>query len=120
MADTGGWEKLLLGGKKSQIHSPNPQDGNYGYYRLKMHKDGVQVVAEVYPFIGSDQWAWGVRFPEQTRLTGYNGDTGETVETRPYGKAKMVGGHCATLPEAQQRAEAAIKKGRPKPEESTA
>jgi hypothetical protein len=101
VADAGGWEKLVIGAPKQTHHAP-PGTGEYGFYRLKIKKDGVTVIGEVYPDFGADRWFWGVKFPQVGEL----GDD-------HYRRERRVGGHRPTRKEAEDAAEEAIRRGRP-------
>lgn len=112
--DYGVWIERVIGSSKRA--ESGPATGYYPYWRKKLKRDGVTVVADIYPDFGTtgpDQpHLWGVVFPTQARLTKFDPKTNGVIEIRPYASEKKVGRKERTLDDAKNAADECMRVGR--------
>jgi hypothetical protein len=109
------WREKVIG--SNRLADPDTRKaGRYGMHEYKAKRLGLTVKAQVYPFLGAPQGddqphAWGVVFPEQSRLTEYDPKTDGAKETRPYAPERRFGGKAPDLATAKANAVECIRRG---------
>jgi len=109
-----GWAEQVIGTHKAADSAPGA--GQYGYWRLEGQSNGLKVVADVYPDFGTvdenGPHLWGVKFPEQKRLTEFDPKTNGSREKRPHLPEKRLGRKAPTREQAMVEAEECMRTGR--------